>query len=412
MSPGIPKKYFYALLIIASTTSMLVSLYKLNQSNKIEEYSSQNPFNLFPKGDKIHSDDETPVTAENKMILLYSYLWNERTWFGLKEGQELNCFNKDIIGSCYISYNNSQLSKAAAVVFHSRSNGFTDAATMPRVSTSDEKDDQLWVYYTLESPVHNPDPKPYNGVFDVTATYQLNSDIVTPYGGYRELLDSDPRPPADVNYFRNKTKMVLWVVSNCGKWEREETVRLLEANGVEVDAAGGCKGRLPDTAPNINGDWKSLGYKFYLSAENSFCEDYITEKYWRNALLGEMIPIVMGGGNYSNPKLAIPGSFINVHDFETIADLAKHIITISSNEELYNSYFQWKQKYVTAPSDKRAMLICGLCGMIHNTTFHHKTRTPVDLEKFYGRGMKCGGDVAVRYGDVLRRSREEVDNQG
>ena len=32
-------------------------------------------------------------------------------------------------------------------MFLSRSNGFTDAATMPRVRTSDEKYYQLWVYY-------------------------------------------------------------------------------------------------------------------------------------------------------------------------------------------------------------------------------------------------------------------------
>ncbi len=35
-------------------------------------------------------------------------------------------------------------------------------------------------------------------------------------------------------------------------------------------------------------------YKFYLAFENSFCEDYVSEKFW-NALRRSVVPIVMGG---------------------------------------------------------------------------------------------------------------------
>ena len=50
-------------------------------------------------------------------------------------------------------------------------------------------------------------------------------------------------------------------------------------------------------------------YKFYLSFENSFCVDYITEKFWK-VLNYDIVPIVMGAGNYS--KFAPEKSFINV----------------------------------------------------------------------------------------------------
>ena len=47
-------------------------------------------------------------------------------------------------------------------------------------------------------------------------------------------------------------------------------------------------------------------YWFYLSFENSICNDYITEKFWRTLDL-KVVPIVMGGGNYFKdaPKMVV-----------------------------------------------------------------------------------------------------------
>ena len=38
-------------------------------------------------------------------------------------------------------------------------------------------------------------------------------------------------------------------------------------------------------------------YWFYLAFENSICNDYISEKFWRSLDL-KTVPVVMGGGNY------------------------------------------------------------------------------------------------------------------
>jgi hypothetical protein len=56
-------------------------------------------------------------------------------------------------------------------------------------------------------------------------------------------------------------------------------------------------------------------YKFYLSFENSVCEDYVTEKFWK-VLDYSIIPVVLGGANYS--KFAPTKSYINARDFGTI----------------------------------------------------------------------------------------------
>ncbi len=56
-------------------------------------------------------------------------------------------------------------------------------------------------------------------------------------------------------------------------------------------------------------------YKFYLSFENSVCEDYVTEKFWK-VLDYSVIPVVLGGANYS--KFAPAKSYINIRDYATI----------------------------------------------------------------------------------------------
>ena len=37
---------------------------------------------------------------------------------------------------------------------------------------------------------------------------------------------------------------------------------------------------------------------FYLAFENSKCDDYVTEKFFATAKM-DIVPIVMGGSNYS-----------------------------------------------------------------------------------------------------------------
>ena len=63
-------------------------------------------------------------------------------------------------------------------------------------------------------------------------------------------------------------------------------------------------------------------YHFYLSFENSLCEDYVTEKLFR-ALDSDLVPVVMGGANYS--KIVPPKSVINVQDFDSPELLGKEL---------------------------------------------------------------------------------------
>ena len=77
-------------------------------------------------------------------------------------------------------------------------------------------------------------------------------------------------------------------------------------------------------------------YKFYLSFENSLCEDYVTEKFWK-ILPYNAIPVVLNGANMT--KFAPPHSYIDIKDFPSLASLALYLKEVAASPALFSSYF-------------------------------------------------------------------------
>ncbi|KAJ7385533.1 hypothetical protein OS493_015105 [Desmophyllum pertusum] len=124
-------------------------------------------------------------------------------------------------------------------------------------------------------------------------------------------------------------------------------------------------------------------HKFYLAFENNLCIDYITEKYWRNSLERGLVPIVLGGASYS-PEQVIPGSFINVADFDSVEALADYLKYLDKNDTAYNQYFEWKTKYKIV---KPQFWLCQLCKALHDPTKPPKTYHK--MSEFWGRKGSC-----------------------
>ncbi len=185
-----------------------------------------------------------------------------------------------------------------------------------------------------------------------------------------------------------KTKQVAWFVSHCKtKINREGYVVELQKY-IPIDVFGKC---LPNSksCPRTNqsqcDDMLNKDYMFYLSFENSFCPDYVTEKFYRAFLTGT-VPVVLGGANYS--LFAPPHSYINARDFETPQLLADYLFKLSRSPDLYSRFFDWRGEFDILPSIIYAKeRWCEMCKMLHDPKSPPKTY--LDIEKWWYEDRAC-----------------------
>ena len=132
-------------------------------------------------------------------------------------------------------------------------------------------------------------------------------------------------------------------------------------------------------------------YKFYLAFENSNCAEYITEKFWFNALEHDTVPIVMGAPRSHYQRLAPPTSFIHVDDFPSAHDLARYLRMLMKSNVLYNEFFRWKtmgksHSYINLqPADSPYW--CDLCTALHNYTIPSSVHN--NLDKWWNIQKQC-----------------------
>ncbi|CAH1773971.1 unnamed protein product [Owenia fusiformis] len=255
------------------------------------------------------------------------------------------------------------LQKADVVLFHALSDEFR-RAVIPPMRTPWQK----WVFTTAEAPrrdfFQHADYAKWRHLMNLTVTIKADADKQLIYGYYSETLEIDPGYTLP-DYFK-RTGLVAWAASHC-KTEsyREQFIEKLQ-NFIPVDTYGRC-GKHPCPGNDVEDCFYYIGsrYKFYLALENSDCPDYITEKSWRNSLTHNLVPIVRGKlNNYR--KYLPPGSYIHTDNFESIEQLARHLLNVSQNRTLYESYFTWKFKYEVHNRDT-FMDLCSICEVVHDT---------------------------------------------
>ena len=256
--------------------------------------------------------------------------------------------------ACFFTDNQHDYVSSDAVFFHG---SYTTLLTkLPAASIRPSK--QVWILFTAEPPTNILRFYPEKNIINWTATFLGKSDVRVYYG---KILPGrfNGGFNSSRNYLEGKTRSVVAVISNC-RPDRLSLVNEL-SKFIDVDVFGRCgKEELCEDC------WENLQhYKFYLSFENTICVDYVTEKFYKNGLKYGMVPVVLGGANYSDPSVAPPGSYINVKDFESMQELAKFLKKVGSDPQIYNRYFQWYSHYEVAGPSRGE---CELCALLHQNT--------------------------------------------
>ena len=112
-------------------------------------------------------------------------------------------------------------------------------------------------------------------------------------------------------------------------------------------------------------------YKFYLSFENSLCQEYITEKLFHN-MQRFTVPVALVAANYLS--ILPPKSHIDIRDFESPRALAEYLKMLDKNDKVYNEYHAWRDKWEV---EREGFNYCALCEVLHRTRGETKTHPDV-----------------------------------
>ncbi|XP_025078926.1 alpha-(1,3)-fucosyltransferase C-like isoform X2 [Pomacea canaliculata] len=307
---------------------------------------------------------DSRASAVNKKLIL---LYNMPGWMNRKSYAEV--FGHCPVSACNLSTNYSAGRAAAdAVVFYG---DLSDIPVPPRAFP-----DQVYVYYLLESPTRlwfSELKSSWNSAFNWTWGYRHDADIRTTYF-YLEHSKQLPTISFLKDLVRKKEKAAAWFVSNCNQ-DQAQRLRYVERlkEVLPVDVYGGC-GTLNCTHWAKECDTMLTKYFFYLSFENSFCQDYVTEKFSR-AFLKDVyvVPVARGGLNYSHhfPE----GIFINADDFSSPEELGMYLKKLINDEDAY-IYMLWRiAHFVNLDSEKSRYYYswCQLCDKLHRLQDNAKT---------------------------------------
>lgn len=171
------------------------------------------------------------------------------------------------------------------------------------------------------------------------------------------------------NFSVTRSKMIFVAINNCRIKERLDLIRKLKTN-IGIDVYGKCGKLVGDQhlpqCRRFTRKCRSImsKYRFYFAMENSYCDHYITEKYYENGLNSGLIPIVLGGADYKDSKFALQGSYINIEEFHDLKTLATYLKQVAKNETLFNSFFWWKNKYKIHRKSKG----CAICKRLWKTS--------------------------------------------
>ena len=379
---------------------------------------------------KAPSLDETTVTQTTrerlrlKHILYFTPYWGKNDFqFGLGrqpfvdyQCPETRCFAHAPNLPTHRVTNKSQFD---AVLISARKNDFELVKHVEDIEGW-RQPHQRFVFVMMESQAYSIDQlDEMHSFFNWTMTFKWNSDIPRPYGWFQDLnqpsayatgppetwipfqkqqfLSGLPTRDESFHAMAKRPGKVAWIVSHCDTDSRREDYVHKLKEYISVDIFGGHCGKgpscdIPYSISSVDNCTRYVQehYKFYLAFENQFCNEYVTEKFFRR--MDHSVVIVLGQANYS--QIAPPHSYINVMDYDSPEALADYLHHLDENDDEYLSYFWWKDHYrVYHPYNSGGLnnfgkSMCQLCAKLHDEKEPAKTYT--NMHEWWRDEAQCG----------------------
>ncbi|XP_050346006.1 alpha-(1,3)-fucosyltransferase C-like [Nymphalis io] len=390
------KPFFYI-----TTSLMLIFLYILYYDNKQSKQKSE-------EETKIMEISSVDGTSDMKYILLWTspknipfvYLGNGRKVFFDRHCSYNNCFvtsDKNHLGD-YTKFD--VIAFAGPEIVRAPEDYLPDKRSLQ----------QKFVFASLESPDYYPVcSDKLNNFFNWTWTYKVNSDARWGYMIVRDSSNTIIGPNAEMHWLKlsemdpvsnefreklkSKTKAAAWFVSNCNSRNGREIFvnklnKELKKYELKVDIYGRC-GPLKCPREKNNECVKMLekDYYFYLSFENSFAEDYVTEKLL-TSVQNNAVPIVFGAANYT--RFMPDGMYLNARELGAVK-LAEKMNELIRNPDLYADYFRWRNHYSYHHKSESIETddYCGFCSMLNEKDLVQKITTYPNFRQWWDTPNRC-----------------------
>ncbi|XP_028177730.1 alpha-(1,3)-fucosyltransferase C-like [Ostrinia furnacalis] len=314
-------------------------------------------------------------------------------------GQEVfkrrNCTYTNCVITAYRSL--LDLQEYDAIIFHGPEVVRMQNKDLPQKRSAHQK----YVFASMESSHYYPVcSRRFDDYFNWTWTFRLDSVLrwsyITVWDSKNNVIgpeknmhwikpeEMDPVSERFKQKLMSKTKAAVWFVSNCadksGRLRFAEKLKdTLKEYNLELDIIGACGS---NSCPRSKRDEcnKMVGerYFFYLSFENSFNKDYVTEKLL-TALNNDVVPIVYGFANYT--RFMPDGSYLNARELG-VTNLAQMMADIIRDPERYANFFRWKNYYSYNYKDPNpdSNSYCQMCALMNDeekigeTTIVHNFR--------------------------------------
>ncbi|XP_053389531.1 glycoprotein 3-alpha-L-fucosyltransferase A-like [Mercenaria mercenaria] len=287
-------------------------------------------------------------------------------------------FKRCNYSNCKMSSNISDAGYSDAIIFQG---GYR----FPLKLTFRRPNGQVWIFYEHEPPYRYKQiryrslPKNY---FNWTMTYDESvSDIHLPYGAITNKSSKVSR--SEVVLMRSKNRTALMIMSHCNTpANRLRYVNQLK-KFIDVDILGEC-GTSWSCGILYKHDncFEILNrYKFFLAFENSFCNNYFTEKVFDNFDYDTVL--VTRGGKHGQINHILPhGTFISTDDFKNAKELGLYLKSIKN--ETYLNIIRRKQQFTSFRSYESVFqkAMCEICERMNNADMYKKTIEDIDKWAF------------------------------